>query len=62
MPDDLAGPDDDDMARRILDGEVTEVSNGTVNADLGQRMMSVKKKVSDEEAEMARRILDGDYP
>lgn len=60
-----ADVDEEDMVRRIMDGEVTYISdpNAIRNVNLtAAELMRPKDKLSDEQAEIARKILDGEMP
>ncbi|EGD78792.1 hypothetical protein PTSG_01768 [Salpingoeca rosetta] len=64
-----AGGREDDIAARILDGEITNVDQidvgETVNANYASEMLRNASKnttTNEEEAEMARKILNGEYP
>ena len=60
---------EEDIAARILDGEITDVdkidTSESVNSTFASKALrraSQQKTVSPEEAEMARKILNGELP
>eukprot|EP00052_Salpingoeca_macrocollata_P031107 m.322042 g.322042 ORF g.322042 m.322042 type:complete len:106 (-) comp26278_c0_seq1:19-336(-) len=60
-PKEKAGDDMDDVAQKILDGEIT-TDDATVNSDIGSRIMKSRRESTPDEQAALQAILNGGKP